>query len=114
MATIVANFEKQFGCRRMDVETSQMLPSAALILIFAAVSLPDGDSKHSDVVRHLSTFLRALDELCHVHISARSHLDSLLMIQDKWHPIRKDKRGKKRVLPNVGEPGAQSKRARAP
>ena len=89
----MAMFERSFGCRRMDVEASQMLPSAALILIFAAISV---DDKSSEILEHLSTFLRMLDELSNVHVSARVHLDSLLLIQERWQRLYRTKRGKRR------------------
>lgn len=89
-----------------------MLPSAALILIFAAISVPDDDTRHQDIVRHLSTFLRALDELCHVHVSARLQLDSLILIQERWHPLYRHQRVKRKSQSGSGEKGGQQKRIR--
>ena len=114
MARLVTMFERRFGCRRMDVETSQMLPSAALILIFAAISIPEKDAKEDNILTHLNTFFRALDELCNVHVSARVHLDGLLLIQERWHLVYKQKRVKRResVWQDTGDANGQSKRPR--
>lgn len=114
MARIVAIFESRFGCRRMDVETSQMLPSAALILIFAAISVLDHGDSRDDVLVHLNTFLRAFDELSNVHVSARVHLDGLLLIQERWHRIYGQKAGKRRSSSwqGAGDALGSSKRTR--
>lgn len=80
------------------METSQLLPSAALILIFASISVDK--ETHAGVVGHLSALLRALDNLSGIFVSARMHLDSLLAIQQQWCAVydgkkqqRRDKRG---------------------
>ncbi|KAI7498850.1 hypothetical protein KC357_g256 [Hortaea werneckii] len=75
MAKILRVFERQFGLTRLDVETAQVLPSAALILTFATVSQTqvrqrqmssianEKESSNATIVSHLNTLFRALDEL---------------------------------------------------
>jgi hypothetical protein len=70
-------------CRSLDVETLQILPSAALILIFSAVC--ESASGQSEVLTNLNTILRALDELSNTYDCARQHLDGLLHVQQRWY-----------------------------
>lgn len=83
IARCLAQFETQHGSRSLDVETLQILPSAALILIFSAVC--DSSSGQSDVLTDLNTILRALDELSSTYDCARQHLDGLLHVQQRWY-----------------------------
>lgn len=83
IAESLAQFEMQHGTRSLDVETLQILPSAALILIFSAVC--DTSSAQSEVLTNLNTILRALDELSNTYGSARQHLDGLLQVQQQWY-----------------------------
>lgn len=94
MARILQDFEKCFGYRYMDVETCQMLPTAALILIFATVSVADQDRPSSEITGHLNVFFRALDELGTVYSSAKALLESLLVIQERWNSVYKRRRDK--------------------
>ena len=98
MASILLIFEKRFGCRRLNVETLQILPSAALILIFASVSTPEGDESAPQIAANLNTVLRALDELSNTYVSAREHLESLLLIQQSWGSTSKGKHRKRSVV----------------
>lgn len=95
MARILQDFEKCFGYRYMDVETCQMLPTAALILIFATVSVANHDGTSSEITGHLNVFFRALDELGTVYSSAKALLESLLVIQERWHSVYKRRRDKR-------------------
>lgn len=102
MSRLLSIFETLFGFRRLDIETSQMLPSACLILVFAGVS---SLGRASEVGQHLNTLLRALDELSNTHASARQQRDSLLFVQEKWGTMNRqlqrrtadgdDRRGKR-------------------
>lgn len=85
IAGYLAKFEKSFGCKRLDVETLQILPSAALILIFSAVCDGSSGSARAEVLSGLNTILRALDELSNTYDSARQHLDGLLHVQQRWY-----------------------------
>ncbi|KAI6910048.1 hypothetical protein KC316_g3010 [Hortaea werneckii] len=101
IAQILSVFEEQFGLMRLDVETAQILPSAALILTFATVSQTQveqwqtsstaNENEGSDwtLVSHLNTLFRASDELGRRHSSAKDHLESLLVIQQKWKDMHK-------------------------
>ena len=91
MANILLIFEKRFGYRRLNVESLQILPSAALILIFATVATSEREGKHSQVAASLNNVLRALDELSNTYVSAREHLESLLQVQQSWCAIAKGK-----------------------
>ena len=115
MASILLIFEKRFGYRRLNVETLQILPSAALILIFATVSTPEDGDSVPQVAANLNTVLRALDELSNTYVSAREHLESLLLIQQSWRSTAKGKHRKRSVVGNrleVAESEHQSKRGR--
>lgn len=96
MARILLVFEERFGYRHLDVETSQMLPSAALVLVFATVSRPKEDSNLPDVLSHLNTFLRALDELSSIHASVRQQLNSVLLTQERWRTLHQKQLSKRR------------------
>lgn len=116
MANILLLFEKRFGYRRLNVETLQILPSAALILIFAAVSTSEDKEGASQITANLNTVLRALDELSNTYVSAREHLESLLLIQQSWQSTAKGKRRKRSVVGNRIENSdndRQAKRGRA-
>ncbi|KAI7716665.1 hypothetical protein KC353_g5217 [Hortaea werneckii] len=101
IAQILSVFEEQFGLMRLDVETAQILPSAALILTFATVSQTQveqwqtsstangNEGSDRTLVSHLNTLFRALDELGRRHSSAKDHLESLLVIQQKWKDMHK-------------------------
>ncbi|RMY05055.1 hypothetical protein D0867_10142 [Hortaea werneckii] len=101
IAQILSVFEEQFGFTRLDVETAQILPSAALILTFATVSQTqveqwqtsstanEKEGSNRMLVSHLNTLFRALDELGRRHSSAKDHLESLLVIQQKWKDMHK-------------------------
>lgn len=97
MASILLIFEKRFGYRRLNVETLQILPSAAMILIFATVSAPKHEESAPQVAANLNTVLRALDELSNTYVSAREHLESLLLIQQSWRSTAKGKHRKRSV-----------------
>lgn len=121
IARLLCNFEERFGFQRLDVETSQLLPSAALILIFASISVGKRDA--DTINGYLSTLFRALDSLSNVYVSARMHLDSLLSIQQQWCAVydhrRQQKSGKKRnhdrsASLDPARLGSNSKRARPP
>lgn len=115
MASILLIFEKRFGYRRLNVETLQILPSAALILIFATVSTPEGDESAPQIATDLNTVLRALDELSNTYVSAREHLESLLLIQQSWRSTAKGKHRKRSMLGNrleTADSEHQSKRGR--
>lgn len=86
MSRVLSTFEQLFGFRRLDIETSQMLSSACLILVFAGLS---SLGSAGEVGQHLNTFLRALDELSNTHASARQQRDSLLFVQEKWGTMHK-------------------------
>lgn len=116
MANILLLFEKRFGYRRLNVETLQILPSAALILIFAAVSTSEDKEGASQITANLNTVLRALDELSNTYVSAREHLESLLLIQQSWQSTAKGKRRRRSVVGNRIENSdndRQAKRGRA-
>ena len=83
IAKCLARFEMQHTTRYLDVETLQILPSAALILIYSAVCY--SSRAQSEVLTNLNTILRALDELSNTYDSARQHLDGLLQVQQRWY-----------------------------
>lgn len=116
MADILTGFERRFGYRRLNVETLQILPSAALILIFATISTSDKKGKDPHVVANLSTVLRALDELSSTHVCAREHLDSLLSLQQSWYDIYKGQQAKRRagsISQELNDPARRAKRSKA-
>lgn len=115
MASILLIFEERFGCRRLNVETLQILPSAALILIFATVSTCEDEDTATKIAANLNTVLRALDELSNTYVSAREHLESLLLIQQSWRSTAKGKLRKRSIAPErveSGDPEQQTKRRR--
>ncbi|KAK4493618.1 hypothetical protein PRZ48_015285 [Zasmidium cellare] len=114
MAQILRIFEKDWGYQRLDVETSQLLPSAALILIFASVSGRGGEHRVKEVLPDLTTLFRALDELSTIFSNARQHLDSLVAIQQQWRLVYNQQYGKRREDGSISrdEPGNISKRSR--
>lgn len=99
IANCLARFEMQHGSRSLDVETLQILPSAALILIFSAVCDSSSASVpgQSNVLTSLNTILRALDELSNTYESARKHLDGLLHVQQKWYLSYRTGQAKRRT-----------------
>jgi hypothetical protein len=115
MASILLIFEKRFGYRRLNVETLQILPSAALILIFATVSTPEDDEDAPQIAANLNTVLRAIDDLSNTYVSAREHLESLLLIQQSWRSTSKGKHRKRSIVGSrleVAESEHQPKRGR--
>lgn len=114
MAQFLRRFENDWGYRRLDVETSQLLPSAALILTFASVSGRRGENTAKEMLPDLTTLFRALDELSNIYPSARQHLDSLVAIQQQWRLVYNQQYGKRREDGGVSrdEYGGISKRAR--
>jgi hypothetical protein len=98
MASVLVLFEKRFGYRRLNVETLQILPSAALILIFASVSMPEGDESAPEIAANLNNVLRASDELSNTYVSAREHLESLVLIQQSWRSTAKGKHRKRSIM----------------
>ncbi|KAF2716567.1 hypothetical protein K431DRAFT_289305 [Polychaeton citri CBS 116435] len=85
IARLLEVYEHSFGFRHLDVETLQVLPSAALILIFATISPQESTAEGESIPRYLSTVLRALDECGRYHSCARNHLESLLIVRRQWH-----------------------------
>lgn len=112
MSRISRGFETACGYRNLDVETSQMLPSAALILIFAATTLPKHDTPGQDVITHLNTLLRAMDEQSNTHLSAREQLENVLLVRERWQKLNQRQLAKRRAGAPPHGPGDPSKRHR--
>lgn len=112
MARISRGFETACGYRNLDVETSQMLPSAALILIFAATTLPQPDTSGQDVITHLNTLLRAMDEQSNTHLSAREQLENVLLVRERWQKLNQRQLAKRRAGAPPHSLGGPSKRHR--
>jgi hypothetical protein len=110
MARVLGIFEERFGYRNMDVETLQLLPSAALILIFAAVSTPEESDVNSNIHVHLNTFFRALDALSNMHVLARAQLDNLVQIREQWYRLYNRKAEKRKN--GVASAGSADKRSK--
>jgi hypothetical protein len=112
MANVLLIFERRFGYRRLNVETLQILPSAALILIFASVSVPENEEKSTQLASDLNTVLRALDELSNTYASAREHLESLLMIQQSWRTTARGPQRKRSILGGGMDANGQERQAK--
>ncbi|KAF4553591.1 Fungal specific transcription factor domain-containing protein 66 [Elsinoe fawcettii] len=98
IARLLLLFERDHGLRRVTVETSQMLPSAALVLIYSSLSGSSEEAK-DEILQHLTTIMRGLDELSSVLDSARQSRDYLLAIQQNWqNRYRKSKKRSQEVL----------------
>ncbi|KAF7186627.1 Nitrogen assimilation transcription factor nirA [Pseudocercospora fuligena] len=104
MADILNTFAERFGYRRIDVETVQLLPTAALILIFATISGPTKDSSYPQVSSRLHTFFEAMEQAGASHPNARDHLGALKSIQERWQRVYENHRNdKRRNTANTGE-----------
>lgn len=104
MADILHTFAERFGYSRIDVETVQLLPTAALILIFATISVASKDSSYPQVSSRLHTFFEAMEQAGASHPNARDHLRALKAIQERWQRVYENYRNnKRRGATNTGD-----------
>lgn len=83
IAKILVLYETRYTLRRINIKAVSITSSAVLLLLFAAVSqyqTPEGEN----IIAHLSTCFRALDEFSLSWQSANRAKDLLVRLQHKW------------------------------
>lgn len=83
IAKILVLYETRYTLRRINIKAVSITSSAVLLLLFAAVSQYQ-TSEEENIVAHLSTCFRALDEFSLSWQSANRAKDLLVRLQHKW------------------------------
>lgn len=83
IAKILLLYETRYTLRRINVKAVSITSSAVLLLLFAAVSNYASHSK-AQIVAHLGTCFRALDEFSLSWMNARRAKDLLVTLQHQW------------------------------
>ncbi|KAJ5761528.1 hypothetical protein N7533_003567 [Penicillium manginii] len=83
IANILLLYETRYTLRRINVKAVSITSSAVLLLLFAAVSNYASHSK-AQIVAHLGTCFRALDEFSLSWMNARRAKDLLVTLQHQW------------------------------
>ena len=96
---VLTIYEKTYGFRRANVQIISFVFSAALILIFTTVPTRS-TSYDQELVNHLSTCFRALDDMSNCFENARRTSSFLGSLQRQWQIRRQNRRprGGKRNL----------------
>ncbi|KAJ5170248.1 transcriptional regulator family: Fungal Specific TF [Penicillium coprophilum] len=82
IAKILVLYETRYTLRRINIKAVSITSSAVLLLLFAAVS--QYKSEEENIIAHLSTCFRALDEFSLSWQSANRAKDLLVRLQHKW------------------------------
>lgn len=101
IARLLALYERCYSFRRANYLIVSFVFSAALILIFITVPLK-GDDEDQELMQHLNTCFRALDEMGSRFENARRTNTFLTTLQCEWQTRRRDTKvssGTKRKLP---------------
>ncbi|KAJ5964198.1 transcriptional regulator family: Fungal Specific TF [Penicillium vulpinum] len=83
IAKILVLYETRYTLRRINIKAVSITSSAVLLLLFAAVSQYQTEEK-VNIIAHLSTCFRALDEFSLSWQSANRAKDLLVRLQHKW------------------------------
>ncbi|KAJ5509544.1 hypothetical protein N7527_011687, partial [Penicillium freii] len=83
IAKILVLYETRYTLRRINIKAVSITSSAVLLLLFAAVSQYQ-PSEGENIIAHLSTCFRALDEFSLSWQSANRAKDLLVRLQHKW------------------------------
>ena len=86
----------------MNVQIVTIIFTAALILVFATVSqqAQQSEESHADMVAHLNTCFRALDDLGQSFENAKRTREILMILQRRWkNRTRSSSIGSKRTHP---------------
>jgi hypothetical protein len=83
IAKILVLYETRYTLRRINIKAVSITSSAVLLLLFAAVSQYQ-TKEEENIVAHLSTCFRALDEFSLSWQSANRAKDLLVRLQRKW------------------------------
>ncbi|KAJ5821553.1 uncharacterized protein N7525_010837 [Penicillium rubens] len=83
IAKILVLYETRYTLRRINIKAVSITSSAVLLLLFAAVSQYQ-TSEEENIIAHLSTCFRALDEFSLSWQSANRAKDLLVRLQHKW------------------------------
>ncbi|KAJ5503526.1 transcriptional regulator family: Fungal Specific TF, partial [Penicillium fimorum] len=83
IAKILVLYETRYTLRRINIKAVSITSSAVLLLLFAAVSQYQTEEKEN-IIAHLSTCFRALDEFSLSWQSANRAKDLLVRLQHKW------------------------------
>ncbi|KAM5354236.1 hypothetical protein ACJ41O_000886 [Fusarium nematophilum] len=114
IAKLFQLYELRYALRRMNIQSVGIACSAALLLIFAAVTnyqQRQGDDSN-DVGLHLSACFRALDELGATWESAKRARDFLVLLQRQWELHGRSAARARRTTPMTGGDSAPRKRTR--
>ncbi|RAH71467.1 uncharacterized protein BO66DRAFT_347538 [Aspergillus aculeatinus CBS 121060] len=101
IARLLALYERCYSFRRANYLIVSFVFSAALILIFITVPIK-GDHEDQELMQHLNTCFRALDEMGSRFENARRTNTFLTTLQCEWQIRRRDTKvssGAKRKLP---------------
>ena len=83
IAKILVLYETRYTLRRINIKAVSITSSAVLLLLFAAVSQYQTE-ENENIIAHLSTCFRALDEFSLSWQSANRAKDLLVRLQHKW------------------------------
>ncbi|PYH77042.1 hypothetical protein BO82DRAFT_345728 [Aspergillus uvarum CBS 121591] len=101
IAKLLALYERHYSFRRANYLVVSFVFSAALILIFITVPVK-GNDEDQELMEHLNTCFRALDEMGSHFENARRTNTFLTTLQRDWQYIRRNTKvslGTKRKLP---------------
>ncbi|PYI35654.1 hypothetical protein BP00DRAFT_477712 [Aspergillus indologenus CBS 114.80] len=101
IAKLLALYERHYSFRRANCLIVSFVFSAALILNFITVSLK-GNDEDQELMEHLNTCFRALDEMGSRFENARRTNTFLTTLQREWQNLRRNTKvssGTKRKLP---------------
>ncbi|KAF4464335.1 hypothetical protein FALBO_8836 [Fusarium albosuccineum] len=110
IAKLLQLYEIQYALRRMNIQGVGIACSAALLLIFAAVTNYQRQGEN-DIGLHLSACFRALDELGVTWESAKRAKDFLVLLQRQWELHGRTARAQ-RTSPTMTTDSAPRKRTR--
>ncbi|KAJ0420937.1 hypothetical protein BJY00DRAFT_323516 [Aspergillus carlsbadensis] len=92
IARILVMYEARYTLRRIHTKAVAITSSAVLLLLFAAVA--QYSNGRGDILCHLSTCFRALDEFAISWPSASRAKDILLRLQRRWEIRTRSSRGR--------------------
>lgn len=108
IARLLRLYEKYYTFRRINNQVVAIIFTAALMLIFATISMStqdsgrlrvDDKSRQADMAAHLNVCFRALDELGQSFENAKRTRDFLVSLQRRWqNHMRKTGANSKRSL----------------
>ncbi|GIC94512.1 MFS transporter/fungal specific transcription factor domain-containing protein [Aspergillus udagawae] len=107
IAKLLTLYERYYSFRRANFQIVSFIFSSALILIFSIVPIRHCE-RDRDLVAHLNTCFRALDEMGSQFENAKRTSTFLSTLQREWQTRRRSKlmRGVKRKFDSVHESGS--------